>query len=147
MNAWTIQQEVLIEAPVEQVWRWVTTPELVGRWWCPPPTVTLDFELEEGGYYEEHYRDGGYEYDLTGSVLEVEPPNHLRISRDIDDEFGPTDLIGLHLSEKTKGTSVVVEHSFPALPTSRREEAEALYTPGWAWSLDRLRGLLTGGKK
>jgi uncharacterized protein YndB with AHSA1/START domain len=124
----------------------VATPELVSRWWCPPPTVTIVFEPREGGSYLERYRDDGYAYETRGTVSAYQPPWRLAVRRETGGRFGPADLVEVALSAGAGHTTVVLDHSFPQLPAELRREAYAFYADDWSHSLALLRDLaLTAG--
>lgn len=140
---WRIRREITINAPVETVWECVGTPELVSQWWCPPPTVDIDFEREEGGDYEGQYRDDDREYDLTGTVVTYDPNRRFAVRRDTRNRFGPADSIDIVLRSEHDRTNVVLEHAFEQLPETRRKEARDFFASGWSWSLRKLRDVAT----
>ena len=75
MEEWSIRREVVIDAPVDDVWQHVVVPERISRWWCAGEPVRLAFGPQENGHFEEHYDDGSFAYDLTGRIEAVEPPH------------------------------------------------------------------------
>ena len=140
---WRIQQEITIDAPVEQVWQWLAHPEKVSQWWCPPPTVAIDFEPTTGGDYTEAYRDGDDEYHLTGTIVAFDPGRRFAVRRETAGRFGPADVVEFGLLATDGGTRVTLVHSFVEVPDGRRAEAEEYFAPGWNWSLRELRALVT----
>jgi uncharacterized protein YndB with AHSA1/START domain len=145
VDAWRIRRELTIAAPPEAVWPWVARPELVSRWWCPPPAVTIRFEPRVNSRFEEHYRDGERTYDLVGTVAAYDPARRLAIRRDTGGRLGPADLIDITLNGDAAQTTVAIEHSFVDLPIERRGEAHDLYADGWSSSLALIGELVRAG--
>src|SRR5881392_4289915 len=79
-----IEKEILIEAPIHVVWRIVTEPDQIKRWFC------LDAELDSrtGGAGRMAF-EHGYTYFLE--VVAVEPPSRFayRWLRDQRRVLGP----------------------------------------------------------
>ena len=140
-GGWRLRRDVHVEASPDLVWPWLSVPENVSQWWCPPPTVTIDFEPTEGGHYRERYRDDDTEYDIDGTIVGFVPARRFAVRRVTDGRFGDHDRIEITLAEEGNGTRLTHEHAFPALPPDRRRDAEDFYSDGWAWSIDRLRSL------
>ena len=139
---WSIRQETTIDAPVDQVWTWLAHPERVSQWWCPPPTVTIDFDPTTGGDYTEAYRDEDDESHLTGTVVAFDPGRRFAVRRDTAGRFGSVDFVEFDLLATEGGTRVTLVHSFSDLPDGGRGEAEAYFASGWNWSLGELRALV-----
>lgn len=139
-----IRLDVAIDAPVDRVWGLVATPANTGRWYCAGEPVEIAFEPAPGGDFEERYRGEHPHDDLTGTVVAYTPPERLAVRRDTDGRFGPSDLIDITLREDAGRTTVVLEHTFTALPDGREREARAFYEPGWRAALERLRELSAG---
>lgn len=78
----------LIDAPVENVWRCWTEPELLEQWFCPKPWYVTDacIELEPGGEFSLVMNGpDGERFEEMGVVLEVEPMRRLKTT----DAFRP----------------------------------------------------------
>jgi aminodeoxyfutalosine deaminase len=144
---WRIRRELIIGAAPEVVWRFVATPALTSRWWCPPPTVTIGFEPREGGRYEERYRDDGDAYRVTGTVQAYLPWQRLAVRRETTGRFGPADLVDITLTGDRERTTVVIDHSFEQLPEHLRREAYGFYADGWSHSLRLLGDLVTADSR
>ena len=139
---WSLRRDLHVETTPDRVWPWLAVPENVSQWWCPPPTVTIDFEPTEGGHYRERYRDDETEYDIDGTIVGFVPARRFAVRRSTDDRFGDHDRIEITLAEADDGTRLTHEHAFPSLALDRRRDAEDFYSDGWAWSLDRFRSLV-----
>ncbi|MEW4565967.1 SRPBCC domain-containing protein [Bremerella sp. JC770] len=66
------------DAPVDQVWRVFTDPQMVSRWMMGPPGWSMPvckFDFRVGGYYENRFRNDqdGTEMGLAGTFREIEP--------------------------------------------------------------------------
>lgn len=57
---WSFARSLVIKAVIAEVWEHVADPARLSRWWCPPPTVQIDFEPRVGSPYEERYEDDSY---------------------------------------------------------------------------------------
>jgi aminodeoxyfutalosine deaminase len=140
-GGWRIRRELTIAAAPQVVWRCVAEPELISRWWCPSPAVTIRFEPRVGGRFEEHYRDDERSYRVAGTVQALVPAQRVAVRRETAGRLGPADLIDITLSGDGEHTTVAIEHSFEDLPAARREEAHELYANGWSHSLGLLSAL------
>ncbi|MBE3590574.1 MAG: SRPBCC domain-containing protein [Firmicutes bacterium] len=138
MRAWGIRRRVSIAAPAEAVWAYVGVPELLSRWWCPPPTVRLAFEPRPGGRFEERYDDGRLAYRVEGTVLAYEPPRRLAVRRFTPGSPAPADVVEITLHEEGGRTRVVVRHAFEGLPPDRRRDMVDCFARPWSLSLRAL---------
>ncbi|GLY22092.1 SRPBCC domain-containing protein [Micromonospora sp. NBRC 101691] len=136
-EAYTIELRRRYEAPIDDVWDAITSPERLGRWLRP---VTGDLRL--GGKFEF---DGGEH----GEILRCEPPRLLKVSwlygADADAWPGTSEVEVRLVSAPTGDTEFELIHSAvveePLFPT---------YGPGaggvgWDLALLALARLLTGG--
>jgi uncharacterized protein YndB with AHSA1/START domain len=139
MVADRIEQEIVIEAPPEVVWEFVTDPEHVRAWFGDAAKIDLrpggDVALTWEGY-------GTY----LARVEKVEPPRFFsfRWARPADTPpaEGNSTLVEFSLSAEGKGTRLtVVESGFAALAASQDEKAQqfADNTEGWTVELGHLR--------
>jgi uncharacterized protein YndB with AHSA1/START domain len=76
--------QILIErefaAPAQLVWRAVTEPELVRRWWhaCRGEMTTCEIDLRVGGSWRYALRpEGGDEVAFYGEFLEIVPSERI----------------------------------------------------------------------
>ena len=134
-----------LAAPRERVFRALTQPDELARWWGPrgftTPEIRLD--LRVGGAYRFGMQppDGDL-FHLSGEFLEVEPP--LRLAYTFRwDEPDPDDretVVRLSLDDVDDGTRVSLAQGKFAT-----EERLALHRGGWTDSLVKLSALLGAG--
>lgn len=104
------EREVRIErtfdAPPELVWRALTEPELLARWWARGNPMTVErFEIRPGGHWRfvEHASDGDFGFE--GRFREIEPPKMLSQTFEYDGQPGHVSLdtvVLLGLGEQTR---------------------------------------------
>jgi uncharacterized protein YndB with AHSA1/START domain len=110
--------------PIDRVWRAVTSPEHLARWF--PSTVELD--LVPGG----KIRFGSFEGEAAhGQVLDVEPPHRLAFS------WG-TDRLEFDLRTEGPGTTFVLTHYVDD------RAGAASFATGWEMCLAALADVLAG---
>jgi uncharacterized protein YndB with AHSA1/START domain len=76
----TLQIERRLNAPLANVWRCWTEPELLQQWFCPKPWRVTQARLEwqTGGQFFTHMEGpNGEAHDLDGVVLLVEPQRRI----------------------------------------------------------------------
>jgi uncharacterized protein YndB with AHSA1/START domain len=101
IDRWTLEYVRLYPHPIERVWRAISDPAELARWFIP----TTKWDLREGGDYRFH--DDGY----AGKVLALDPPRRLRLGVAGGDE-GYTEY---QLSEVDGGTRLrFIQHFDPA---------------------------------
>lgn len=125
------------------MWPYVGDAARLSLWWCPPPTVHIQFDPYVGSSYEERYRDSTYAYELSGSVVGYEPPHRLAIQRLTGGRFGPTDLVEITLLAGDDGARVNLTHSFGPLTEEQRHQAHDFFADGWSDSLGNLQRLIS----
>jgi uncharacterized protein YndB with AHSA1/START domain len=142
MPGLVIDREVLIEAPVEVVWRTITEPDQVSQWFAS--RVELVVEPGAHGYME--FGDQG------GPVVveTVDPParfsfrwNHTREEEPV---AGNSMLVEFTLTpegdERTRLRVVESGHELLAWPDAEKERYAGEHREGWGEFLDRLVTLL-----
>lgn len=92
-----VRKKVVIEAPIEKVWEYVSTAEGIGAWFMPN-----DMEPIEG---REFILQAGPWGNSACKVTEVTPPN--RISFDWGEDW----LITFELEEKGDHTELTLIHA------------------------------------
>ena len=115
-SAAIISVDQFIAAPVEAVWKAITEPDLLARWWVPgdvAPTVGHTFTLDMPGWG-----------DVPCEVLEVETPTRLVYS------FADWTLEWRVVPEGT-GTRLLLDHSGFDLDDPRSRAALDRMGPGW----------------
>lgn len=137
-----IEREVVIDAPIERVWRLVTEPEHLARWFGE----TAELDLRPGG-------EGRLTWEGHPSarmrVLAVEPPHRFAFrwirGGDAAPAEGSETVVELTLTAaegQAARTHVrVVERGFPALDRPAADQARYAEenTRGWAVELEELR--------
>ena len=140
-----IQTEAVIAAPVERVWRLVTDPDHVARWYA---TDGAEIDLRPGGALVFHWGEHG---SYRGRVERVEPP-HLFAFRfvghvpDEDPRPGNSTLVEIHLAPEGAGTRVtIVERGFASLddPLEGDVEKSTISGAGWRGGLQALQSHAT----
>jgi uncharacterized protein YndB with AHSA1/START domain len=134
-------REITIDAPVDAVWRALTTAEQLERWLAPKAVVDLRID----GPYELYWGDRG---DTRGCrVLAFEPEKSLRVEwrgkREFEDLFAPPHKltkVEVRLLARDEATHVIVEQS-----ETRHGRDWAAYdewmAEAWESSLQSLRRL------
>ena len=132
-----IRREITLQAPRDRVWRALTDPAELVRWF---PTKGAELDLRPGGALRLSWDHDGDE----GIVDEVEPGTrlvfrwrpqgsrrpHTRVTVTLDD--APDDATRL----------VLIEDGFAALAAEVRDQAITGNTQGWGEELDELKALV-----
>jgi uncharacterized protein YndB with AHSA1/START domain len=134
-----IEREVVIEAPLEVVWRVVTDPEQIRQWFAEEAEV----ELRVGGSGRLRFKSGD-SYQLQIEALE--PPRRFAF-RWVQPEGSPTRadnsmLVEFILEPQAGGTRLrVVESGFDTIDWSDAKKAKYAddHSSGWHVLLGRLR--------
>jgi uncharacterized protein YndB with AHSA1/START domain len=139
MVADRIEQEIVIEAPLEVVWELVTDPRHVAAWFGE----AAEIDLRPGGAAVFTWEEGGR---FLGLVERVVPPRLFSYRWARPEETPPTEgnstLVEFSLSAEGDGTRLkVVESGFDALAESAAEKARHFSdnTQGWNVELGHLR--------
>jgi len=142
MSTLTIDREVLIEAPVEVVWRTITEPEQITKWFAD----RVDLVVEPGARGYMGFGDQG------GPVLVevVEPPTRFSFrwndSRGGEPAVGTSALVEFTLIPEGDGRTRlrVVESGHESLdwPDAEKQRYADEHRGGWGTILERLSALL-----
>ena len=131
-----------IPASCAAVYRALTDPKELGKWWGPrgftAPSVTFDPQVG-GGFRIAMQPPDGDLFHLTGAFREVEPPVRLAYTFRWDPPH-PDDretVVTLSLGDRGEETEVRLTHGEFAT-----EERYALHEAGWTESFERLEQLL-----
>jgi uncharacterized protein YndB with AHSA1/START domain len=143
----SIEREVVIDAPVERVWRLVTEAEHLGRWFGD---AGAEVELRPGGALELRWTEHGAS---RGRVEAVEPRRlfafrwaPFKNPGGLDPTEGNSTRVEFTLSEEGDGTRLrVVESGFETLATSEEQRQSNLdgNTEGWRMELGELQRYAT----
>jgi uncharacterized protein YndB with AHSA1/START domain len=137
-----LRMKRVLHAPRSVVFRALTQPEELAKWWGPhgftSPSVEVD--LRPGGRYRILMQPPeGDAFYLTGEFREVDPPARLAYTFRWEDPT-PDDretMVTLSLRDLGEATELLfTQAGFAA------ERRRALHKAGWTDSFDRLRELL-----
>jgi uncharacterized protein YndB with AHSA1/START domain len=137
-----IERQILIEAPVEVVWKTITEPDQITQWFCD--RVQLVVEPGAHGYME--FGDQG------GPVVveTVEPPTRFSFRwnypRDEEPVEGNSILVEFMLtpvgSEQTRLRVAESGHELREWPEEEKQRYTDEHEEGWGVYLDRLNTVL-----
>ncbi len=132
---------VRIDAPIDEVWRAVTTPALIKRWFFG---VDTEAEWRVGGKLVHRGEYEGKPYVDRGEILEFEPPRRLVHSHWSDVSGKPDrpenrEIVSWDLDGDGAGTELTItELNLPS------EEAAATSEAAWNGALQSLKRMLEG---
>jgi len=141
---WVLDEEWVLGAPRERVFRALTEPEDRRAWWGPAGFTTpeVDLDLRVGGRYRFTMQPpAGERFHLSGEFVEVIPPSRLVFTFRWD-EPAPDDrptVVSLGLHAVDGGTRLALHQGEFATA-----ERLALHRAGWRDSVEKLRGLVEG---
>ena len=134
-----VTRTTTIDAPIDEVWKSLTTPDLIKQWFFGVDTEsdwTVGSSIVHTGEYQ------GKPYVDRGEIVRIEPPTLLEHSHwsdvsgtpDRPDEY---QIVTWELSERSGGTELrVTERNLPSA------EAAATSEQGWEAALAKLRETL-----
>jgi uncharacterized protein YndB with AHSA1/START domain len=140
-----IVSEIRIAAPPERVFRALSDPGELKRWFSGPecPAKFWKMDARVGGQYSYSTEKGSIavngvsEFECHGEILEYDPPRLLVytwIANWHDDKSART-VVRWELEKKGSGTHVKVTHSGLAnLPIARKD-----YSGGWTGVVEMLK--------
>jgi uncharacterized protein YndB with AHSA1/START domain len=156
-----IEKQVLLDAPLERVWRAISDAHEFGTWFGArfdgpfaagthltgriQPTA-VDPEIAEG---QEPYE--GLTFHIT--VERIEPMRLVSfrwhpyaVDPEVDYSKDPTTLVVFELEETPDGTLLTIRESgFDEIPLSRRAEAFEMNEEGWEAQVTLIRKYLADG--
>ena len=111
----TIVQEITIKASAERIFKALTHPDELLKWWGAEgkfQAVQVECDLRPGGRWMMHVRSGtGNTSIVSGTYREIEPPRLLVFTWLREDEDGPETLVRWDLEESNGVTKARVSHS------------------------------------
>jgi len=141
MSSLSIDREILIEAPVDVVWRTITEPDQITQWFAD----RVDLVIEPGAHGYMEFGDQG------GPVVveTVDPPVHFSFRwnhpRDEEPAAGNSMLVEFTLTpegdERTRLRVTESGHELLGWPDAEKERYAAEHQEGWGEFLDRLATL------
>lgn len=141
----------VFKAPRATVWRCWTEPELLKKWFVPPPAELPQVEIDPraGGRFFTVIRYQGQDMPGDGVILEAVPNERLAFTnllmagwkpaKDVDLPFTAT----ITLQDHPEGTEYRVVARHPDEETARRHE-EMGFSSGWGTAADQLGRLAEG---
>ena len=130
-----------IDAPIDDVWKAITTPEQIRQWFFGVDTSS-DWKVGGSLVHTGEYQ--GKPYVDKGEILRIDPPRLLEHSH-WSDGSGTTDrpeayqVVTWELTERDRGTELrITETNLPS-----REAAETS-EQAWKAALSKLKELLEG---
>ncbi len=141
-----IEREIVIDAPIEVVWRTITEPDQISEWFAE----TVELEVKPGAHGYLGFGDQG------GPVVVevVEPPTRFsfRWNHPTGDEpvAGNSLLVEFSLAGDGERTQLrVVESGLDLLawPDAEKHRYAEEHTEGWGEFLDRLARLRAGRRR
>jgi uncharacterized protein YndB with AHSA1/START domain len=148
MADFRIERDVVIEAPADVVWRTLTEPDQIARWFAD----RVELELKPGGLgylgFDQHGERTG-----TAIVVEtVDPPSRFafRWNRPQDKDPDPTNSVLVEFTLNAQGPERthlrVVESGLELViwPEDEKLSYADDHNGGWAQCFDRLAGLFAG---
>ena len=130
---------VRIDAPIDEVWAAVTTPERIKQWFFG---VDTEADWRVGGSLVHRGEYQGKPYVDRGEILEFEPPRRLVHSHWSEGSGKPDqpdhrEIVAWDLTERDDGTELrITEKNLPS------EEAAATSEQAWKAALTSLKKLL-----
>ena len=147
MTDLTIEREVLIEAPVDVVWRTITEPDQIARWFADK----VELDLRPGGDGALVFEDKATTRPFTAPlvVVAVEPPRRFSYRWSHPEGAAPVPgnsvLVEFTLTEEGGGRTRlrVTETGLDAIGWTGEDKARyaAEHRDGWAEKLGWLEGL------
>jgi uncharacterized protein YndB with AHSA1/START domain len=138
----TIQREILVPQPREQVWRALTDSTALAEWMFPN-----DFAPHVGHHFTFRVPPNpkvGFDGLIVHcEVLECEPPNRLAFSWSAGGPVVNT-RVSFRLEPEGDGTRVLFEHSGFDVSQPWGKQAVRGAEVGWAKMLERLPALVAG---
>jgi uncharacterized protein YndB with AHSA1/START domain len=130
-----IEREVIVKAPVSQVWQLLINPQHLARWY---PGARLDPRVGASATF-----DCGAAAPYHGIVERVEPPHWLAwrwcLSPGVPVDQGPTTRVEIALSAAGDDTRVrLIESGFAALTPEDRARIQPGNDAGWEMLLRAL---------
>ncbi len=147
MTDYKIEREIVIDAPVEVVWRTITEPDQITRWFAD----RVELDLKPGGHGFMGFGDQG-----GPLVVEtVDPPTRFafRWNHPAGEEPAPDNSMLVEFTlvpDGTERTRLKVAESGLELnswPDGEKDRYAEEHRGGWATFMDRLAALLAEHQK
>jgi uncharacterized protein YndB with AHSA1/START domain len=141
MTDLTTSTTTTIDAPVQEVWDAITTPELIERWFFGVKTET---DWQTGSSIVHRGKWQGKPYEDKGEIVRIKPPTllvhtHWSDVSGLPDQPENYEEITWSLTERDGSTELSVSERNLA-----SAEAKAMSEQSWRTALDNLKSLLEG---
>ena len=138
-----LRMERVLPARREEVYRAMTDPGELAKWWGPEGFTipAIEFEPQVGGDYRiEMQPPEGEAFSLHGAFREVDPPSRLAFTFNWDppDPDDRETVAELTLEDRGDRTAVLFTQGEFA-----NEDRRAVHDGGWTDSFDKLERLLS----
>jgi uncharacterized protein YndB with AHSA1/START domain len=144
-DGWVLDLRRVLKAPRERIFRTLTEPAELAKWWGPHGFTTrvIDLDLRVGGRYRFAMQppDGDLFY-LAGELLEIDSPRRL-VYTFYWEEPDPDDretVVSLSLHDRGDATDLSLSQGEFAT-----EARLALHRAGWMDSMDSMAELVESG--
>jgi uncharacterized protein YndB with AHSA1/START domain len=128
-----LEVERRLPAPIAEVFRWWTEPELLSRWMTPTGTVEVSLELRVGGALRIVMRGSDTVIEHAGTYIEIDPPRRLVFTWASPFTGAEPSLVTVDLEPDGDDATILrLRHS--ELPDAVAES----HRGGWSAMLDRL---------
>jgi uncharacterized protein YndB with AHSA1/START domain len=146
-HRFVLRLERVLPAPRLTVYRALTDPEELRKWWGPRGFVIprLEFDARLGGGYRIAMQPpDGELFHLRGEFRAVDPPGRLAFTFRWDPPHADDRETLATLSLEDRGAQTGLRLAQGEFATAERH---ALHEAGWTDSLDRLHELLDSGQR
>ncbi len=127
-----------LPAPITEIFRWWTDPNLLRHWMSPIGTVDAEVDLRVGGVLRIVMKGDGTLIEHVGQFVEIEPPRRLVFTWKSQYTGGQPSLVTVELEPQgDRSTRLRLVHA--RLP----ETAAESHRGGWGAMIDRLAGKLS----
>ncbi len=139
-----IEKTIDIKAPIDRVWRAVTSHKEFGAWF----KVKLDGPFVAGRPSRGQMTNPGYEHVVwQAQIVKMEAPrlfaftwHPYAIDPKVDYSGETPTLVEFHLESTAEGTRLVVtETGFDALPAQRKPDALRMNDGGWTKQVQNIK--------
>jgi uncharacterized protein YndB with AHSA1/START domain len=138
IDAGVVEIHRRLPAPIGEVFRWWTEPDLLCKWMTPIGNVEADIDLRVGGALRIVMKGDGRVIEHTGEYLEIDPPRRLVFTWVSPYTGNRPSVITVELHPAGEdATDLHLVHS--QLP----HDAAGSHGEGWGAMLHRLSGRLT----
>jgi uncharacterized protein YndB with AHSA1/START domain len=127
-----VRIELVLPAPIEDVYAAWTQPEAMARWLAPMGAAEVEADVRVGGRFRVVMIGGGMSIAHTGEYLTVEPPRRLSFTWQSPYTGAEPSVVTVTLTADGDRTLLLLLHE--RLP----EGAAASHRGGWGAMLQRL---------